>query len=262
MRKAHNRIELDESYVISEYLKGRTATDISKELGVSKQVVLTRLKENGIEIRQYNPVRYISYEDLYKYYVVEREGVIAIAKRFGCGKTFVNNKLHEYGIPVRKKSSDPAFTKEERRQMYGMPQDKHPHWKGGLSKINNYLRNYTHDWRTSIFAGSDRTCHISGLRSESLEVHHSKPFSQIRDEAFEESGIDRREFAGDYTPEELDAIGEIIRTKHEGVKGYVIDAQWHSLFHVLYGHDTTDEQLEEFKTRYRLGEFGEITAIA
>lgn len=261
MRVSANRKVLDEKYIIDEYLKGRTAKNIAEELSVSKQVILSRLVENGIQRRQHNPTYNITKEELHHHYVENREGIIAIAKRFGCGKTFINNKLHEYGIPVRQKSSDPAFSKEERRKMYGLPLEKNPHWKGGLSTINGYLRAHTHLWRVGVFIESKNVCFISGVKSRSLEAHHSIPFSVIRDEAFEESGITRRETVSDYTNEELDVVGEIIRIKHEGLKGYAIDRKIHSLFHSQYGDITTDEHLHEFKQRYLLGEFSEKAAI-
>lgn len=261
MKKAHNRIELDEKYIIAEYISGRTAKDIAKELSVSKQVVLSRLEDNGIERRKTNPEYSVTKDELYHYYVENREGIIAIAKRIGCGKTFINNKLHEYGIPVRQKSSDPAFSAEERRKMYGLPLEKSPQWKGGLSKINCYLRAHTHNWRMGVFIEAKGTCFISGMKSNNLEAHHSIPFSVIRDEAFDESGIERRELVSDYTNEELDIVGEIIRRKHEGLKGYAIDRDLHSKFHSLYGDVTTEADLLEFKTRYRLGELNEKVAI-
>jgi hypothetical protein len=43
-----NKIELDETFIINEYLKGKSSLVLEKELGVSKPVILKILNKNGV----------------------------------------------------------------------------------------------------------------------------------------------------------------------------------------------------------------------
>lgn len=261
-RVPHNRIKIDVNYVVEEYTKGRSAQDIGKELGVSKKTILTRLKENEISRRQSPKYEEITENILRDLYIDKKLSTREIAGKYGCSNRLVLKRLHEYGIPVRKHAGDPAFTSEERKEKWGRPLERHNLWQGGITSLNESLRNVTYEWRDEHLRKFNYRCYITGKHSHDLHVHHVKPFNVIRDEALVELKLDKRESVKDYTLEEIEALKDLVAEKHEYEKGYPIDSEIHTLFHSLYGFKTTEADLLEFKQRYNSGEFDEKEASA
>jgi len=57
--------------------------------------------------------------------------------------------------------------------------EKHPNWKGGISKINEKERTLIEYrlWRESVFARDHWTCQKCSKKGEYLEAHHIKSFA-------------------------------------------------------------------------------------
>ena len=134
-------------------------------------------------------------------------------------------------------------------------------WNGGLSEIGQYLRKNIGDWKQKSLAYHDYRCVITGEKASDLEVHHVTPFNVIRDEVFAELNIPIYETIGEYTFEQLTALAEGVRHKHDAELGVPIRYHLHRQFHSLYGFKTAEADLLEFKTRYRLGELDEEMAV-
>jgi len=262
LRVPHNRLDLDVRYIAKEYQKGRSAKSIGEELGVSKGVILGRLKEQGIERRQRPTYENITKDVLSDLYVTKKLSTRTIADKFGCNNTLISKRLKQFGIPVRKNAGDPAFSKEERKEKWGRALEDHPLWKGGVTSINTALRGVTAEWSLEQMRNNNFECFVLGKQTHNLEVHHVKPFSVIRDEAIAELGLSGNKTVGEYTAEELEELKSIIIREHEDIIGYPLDANIHRRFHSEYGMDTDLNDLLEFKQRYLAGEFDEIEATA
>lgn len=262
MRKAHNRLNLDVEYITKEYLAGRTAQSIATELGVGKKTILTRLKEEGVQRRQQPSYPEVTKEVLEELYTNQKLSTRTIASKFRCSNKFVNTRLEEFEIPIRLNAGDPSFTEEERKEKWGQVREAHPRWKGGVTGINETLRGATEEWRNRELQRSNYTCFVTGVRTGDMHVHHITPFHKMRDSMMDELGIDMRPTISDYTDTEVEIMRERMSEMHEGEEGYVMTAQMHKLFHSLYGFDTDVDDLYEFKTRHRLGEFSKLLAAS
>lgn len=182
MRKAHNRIELDEDYIIKEYKNGRTGADIAREIGVGNTVVINRLKELGVTIRVRNTYDELTLELLAKLYTEQKLSARTIAEIVGCSKNLVSSRLGKYGIPARLNAGDPSFTAEERKEMYGSPLETHPLWKGGKTRLTTLVRNRLAYVSTEVLRESRFICNDCGNPDGTKHVHHIKPFAVIIDE--------------------------------------------------------------------------------
>lgn len=134
----------------------------------------------------------------------------------------------------------------------------HYNWNGGVSNLNQYVRDRLTDWKTDSMRKHDYKCVITGERFDT--IHHLHSFNLIRDEALNNLNLDIRPEVNQYTDEELESItNEIIELHHKYGLGVPLKNNIHDLFHNLYGRgDNTPEQFEEFKIRYRVGEFDKL----
>lgn len=256
-RVAHNKIPMDEPYIIEQYKLGRSTNDIAVELGVSGSAISRRLSKLGVEKRK---LEYdITKEELQRLYIDEKLSVRNIAKHFGCGKTHINKLLVRHEIPLRKNAGDPSFTTEERRIKWGQPGAEHPLWKGGVTSLNEHLRKTSHDWRDAKMAESNYRCWITGKESPRLNVHHAYPWHKLRDEAMQAVGIYGYTNVGECPPELVEECYEKLVEAHRKLPGYVIDERLHVLFHQLYGNDVTDADIHEFKERYLAGKYDALS---
>lgn len=262
MRKGPEPIKLDINHIIKEYREGKSAENIAKALGVSKRTILSRLKDAGIQRRQARTFPEITKEFLVDRYIDQKMSTRDIAEIFNCAPNVINKRLRKFHIPIRKGSGDTSFTKEERRSMHGRPRETHNLWRGGVTGVSVALRGVTEAWRIAELQRSEYTCGISGKQGGTLHVHHITPFHVIRDRAFAETGIKVRPKILDYEEREMTALKDKIIELHAYEIGYVMTSDLHWKFHSLYGINTTETDLDEFKTRYRLGEFDELEAIA
>lgn len=262
MRKAHNRIELDANYIAQEYTNGRTAQSIATELCVSKKTILTRLREEGITRRQQPTYPEVNKASLTEYYVNQKLSSRDVAEIFGCSNNLILKRLEQFGIESRQRVGDPSFTEEERKAKWGRPREEHNLWKGGVTGINETLRGATEEWRKAELRRNNFTCYVTSKRSGDMHVHHVTPFHEMRDKAVAELGVELLPTIADYSEEQVEAMRAKIVELHENEKGYVMTVEMHKLFHSLYGFKTDANDLEEFKTRYRLGEFDELMAVS
>jgi hypothetical protein len=256
--KAHNRLDLDISYISSEYISGRTAQDIATELGVSKKAVLNRLKEAGVQRRK-PEYPAVTKEALLEVYVNQKLSTRAVGDMFGCSGRFVSTKLDEYEIPKRKRVGDPSFTEEERKAKWGKTREEHNMWKGGVTGLNETLRYAATDWRLNELKRGNFTCFVTGQRGGDLQVHHITPFHEIRDRALSEVGVEMRQSISEYDEETVRSLRNKIAELHELEEGYVLAQHIHKIFHSLYGFKTTLEDLMEFKARYNSGDLRQIS---
>lgn len=224
-------------------------------MGVSKKTILRRLSENNIQRRKQPTYEAVTEEVLRDLYTHQKLSTRTIASKFGCSSRFIINRLGEYGIQTRKHAGDSAFSEEERKEKWGKPLEKHNLWKGGITPLNESLRNATNDWKFKVFRDSGFTCYITGNKTHDLHAHHITPFRQVRDECIAELNLDKKGFVRDYTEGEITSLKCLIKERHKEVEGYSIASGIHLLFHSIYGDDTTINDLEKFKVRYLSGEF-------
>lgn len=138
--------------------------------------------------------------------------------------------------------------------------DKNPSYKGGITRITQYLRNSNSQWFDLCKAQANYTCQLTGKHGCKLNTHHLKAFSTIVIEAHNLHNIQIKDQVKDYTQEELKLLEEYVESWHkDNGNGVVLSEDVHNLFHKLYGKgENTPEQFEEFKERYMAGEFKEI----
>ena len=133
---------------------------------------------------------------------------------------------------------------------------KHPGWKGGISPINMYLREYIKPWKKYSMKHFNYKSILSGKRFD--HIHHvNKSFSEIVELTFEITNIEIKETIVEYTSEELEKLEKICLMLHYLFgPGVCLTEEEHKLFHSLYGkRDNTKKQFEEFKHRFQNREF-------
>lgn len=159
-----------------------------------------------------------------------------------CGKPFERTPK----ILLRKKSLCPNC------QNHGMFANS---WKGGLSPIRQYIRDYCKDiFDIPTFSKCDYKCVITGVKHK-LIIHHLYSFSSMLNEAI--SDLKLKNTVSDYTDEEINIIKERVKNEHLlfGL-GVSINESVHRLFHSAYGIKNNNHlQFKEFIQRLKLGEF-------
>lgn len=235
-----NKTLIDRAYV----LKLRK-TDEAKEEAHNQQAIKVSIKLKG---------RVFSEE--------HRENISKTRKR-----------LHKEGI-----LSSPwlgrIVTEEERERMrlrvkgrwsgtnnpqYGIDRkgENNTNWKGGITPLYQYLRKSINNWKEQSMNYCEHRCVLSGTWFD--EIHHLVPFRDIVNEVFCELGIEEKKEVSDYSEEVLARIEKAIKEKHMlyGL-GVCLNKDIHKLFHDLYGYTGMNEEMfEEFKYRYKNGEFDE-----
>ena len=134
--------------------------------------------------------------------------------------------------------------------------ENNPNWKGGISTINMYLRDYIKPWKIYSMKHSNYKSVIS--EKPFKHIHHvNKNFSEILELTFKISNIEIKETIVEYTSEELEKLEKICLMLHYFFgPGVCLTEEEHKLFHKLYGnHDNTKEQFKEFEERFQNGEF-------
>lgn len=136
-------------------------------------------------------------------------------------------------------------------------------WKGGVSELNNYLRQYLYDWKINSFEKYNYSCFITNEKGNDLEVHHTKPFNIIRDEVLNKLNVPIHQFIKDYNQQTLNKIVDLFIEEHNKKLGVPIKKELHKLFHNIYGWDemVSFNDVIEFKERYLNGEFTTTLSI-
>lgn len=134
--------------------------------------------------------------------------------------------------------------------------ENHWNWKGGITKLNDYLRNKIDLWKNKSLYYSGYKCVITG-KSVELVVHHIVSFNTIVSEVLKNLNLPIYETIESYTSDELNKIEiECVKIHQKYGLGVCLHKEVHNLFHRLYGKgDNTEAQFEEFKKRYKCGEF-------
>lgn len=136
-----------------------------------------------------------------------------------------------------------------------------PVWKGGISSLNAYLREFIKEWKKKSMENCNYKCVITGDKFD--VIHHLYSFNKILQEILIELNMPIYSTINEYTTEELELLQIKIEQKHkEYPLGVCLSKNIHNLYHRLYGDDNTPEQFEEFKDRYNNGEFDEILKVA
>lgn len=131
-------------------------------------------------------------------------------------------------------------------------------WKGGVSGINECLRDAIRLWKREVARSQNYTCYITEKSVNNFHIHHITPFHEIRDIAIAELSIKLKPTLSENMESDIERLKALIVKKHEQEQGYVVTAELHQLFHNIYGYKTTEIDFEEFKTRYQSGEFNAI----
>lgn len=122
-------------------------------------------------------------------------------------------------------------------------------WKGGISSLNNYMRDRLRNWITESMAKFDYKCALTST-SRNIEVHHFYNFSNILEESLTNLKLinSKTGIIGDYSENELKLINdECIKLHYQYGFGIPVNKKIHKLFHELYGRkNNTKEQFIEF----------------
>lgn len=124
-----------------------------------------------------------------------------------------------------------------------------PHWKGGVSSLNSFLRCSINDWKKDSLKNADYKCDISNKHGY-LEVHHLyKNFKDIVYETLQLTGLDIKNKISDYTDNELLLLSKTcIELHYKYGLGVCMLREYHLDFHSFYGtFNNTPEQYYEFK---------------
>jgi len=131
-------------------------------------------------------------------------------------------------------------------------------WKGGISSLNAYLREFIDEWKKKSMANSGYRCVITGGKFD--VIHHLYSFNKILQEVLTELDIPIYSIINKYTTEELELLKINIARKHDDYPlGVCLCKKIHNLYHHIYGDDNAPEQFEEFKNKYNNGEFEEAS---
>lgn len=110
------------------YEGGATGTEIAAKLGIARQTVYNRLRVMGIDVRPSARARAqgTDRETLALLYLDRRWGAERIGKYLGVGRTLIERRLKEHGIPLREVGgsldSSPLLTEESLRDLYEVQQ--------------------------------------------------------------------------------------------------------------------------------------------
>lgn len=136
--------------------------------------------------------------------------------------------------------------------------ERNGRWEGGVKEIYQELRDSLQSWKQDSMQECQYKCIITG--DDFDNIHHLVPFRKIVDEVFEVLKMPIYKTTGEYTKEQKSLIVDKLQELHVfyGL-GVCLRKDIHKLFHDLYGYtENTPEQFDEFKTRYRFGDFNYI----
>lgn len=133
--------------------------------------------------------------------------------------------------------------------------DGNPLWKGGISKLHQFLRGTLSEWKKLSMRNSNYKCIVTGETFD--DVHHLYGFDLILQEVLDVSKLYIRDNISMYTEIELNKLTRLcieIHKKHP--LGVCLRGDVHNLFHKLYGYGgNTPDQFKEFQIRWNIGEF-------
>lgn len=131
-------------------------------------------------------------------------------------------------------------------------------WKGGTEALYDHLRKKLDGWKKESMESCGYRCVITGGYFD--VIHHLYSFNKIVSETLDILGLEFRGKISKYSTEELIAIENLCLDLHKKYGlGVCLSKKIHDLYHKIYGkYDNTPEQFEEFKERYKNGEFDHL----
>lgn len=120
-------------------------------------------------------------------------------------------------------------------------------WKGGISKLREYLRARIQEWKTDSINFCKNKCIITGEEFDA--VHHLYGFDKILEETLNETQIPLYEEINQYSNAELRLLEDTcLKLHYKHGLGVCLTKEIHEEFHNMYGYGSnTKEQFEEFK---------------
>lgn len=111
--------ELERLYIT----ENKTIREIVDFFGFSKDTIISRMREYGIQSRIGSPpkINVTTKEKLEKLYIIEKKTTVEIGKMFGVSSGIVCLRLKEYGIPMRPRNEHQIInfaSKEELEMLY------------------------------------------------------------------------------------------------------------------------------------------------
>ena len=115
-------------------------------------------------------------------------------------------------------------------------------WKGGLTDLNDYLRDSIRGWWIDSCRPYDFKCSISNKKSD-LEVHHlNYGFSEIISESLETLSLEVKN-VGEYSEQELLDIKSLVLDLHlKYGLGVPLNKYIHKSFHAMYGYGYNNKE--------------------
>ncbi len=95
------RLCINDSTIIKAYKSGNSATFIARELGVSRWVILEKLRAHGIPIRQSFKKKYINNREIQHLYMIQNFSTTELGEIYGVKPCTVAARLREAGIKLR-----------------------------------------------------------------------------------------------------------------------------------------------------------------
>lgn len=129
--------------------------------------------------------------------------------------------------------------------------EKHHNYKGGISLLEEKIRQGLSEWFHSIRVLYNNRCPITGAYGTNADVHHLNALSNIFYDVCKELNftVSKRNTLNEtnLTDEELKLLIDTIIAKHHLSTGILISSEVHKQFHKQYGYgNNTPEQFNDF----------------
>ena len=147
---------------IKKYLAGKSANQISKDVGVSAQAVINALKRQGIETRgtkhSQKTRRLVLSPEQINEYLMGATSVKRLSKELKVSWTTVSKAFCRQGIKIR-------TLEDSNKLMYGEKQNRE------INRTKKWKR-----WREAVYERDNHTCIMCGTNAEDamLNPHHIK----------------------------------------------------------------------------------------
>jgi hypothetical protein len=117
-----------------------------------------------------------------------------------------------------------------------------------LTEMSLYFRSKLNKWKNDSLEFYGNKCFVSG-KKDNLIIHHLIPFNKIRDYVLNQIDLQDKPM-NQFTSDELALIESKILDYHQLSLGIPLNEKIHKQFHLQYGHNSSLEDLLEFKDQY------------